>query len=70
VLVNEKGAKMSQNDMTNLCSCGNLRNLGQKIGKGIEDELDMCASNCQFYGNTKGYERALRDILHCISLFK
>jgi hypothetical protein len=70
VLVNEKGAKMSQNEMPNLCSCGALRNNVQKAGKGVDDDYEQCASNCQFYNNNKGYERALRDILHCISLFK
>jgi len=40
VLVNEKGAKMSQNEMPNLCSCGALRNNMQKAGKGLEDDYE------------------------------
>lgn len=70
VLVSEKGARISQSDMPNLCSCGALRNNVDKFSKNGEGEIEMCASNCQFYMNNKGYERALRDILHCISLFK
>lgn len=71
VLVNEKGARLSQNDMPSLCSCGALRNNVQKATKANNDEdMEICASNCQFYMNNKAYERALRDILHCISLFK
>lgn len=70
-LVHEKGARISQSDMPNLCSCGALRQNIEKMGKAAgEGEIEMCASNCQFYMNNKGYERALRDILHCISLFK
>lgn len=33
-------------------------------------ELQMQCSNSQYYGNNKGYEKALRDILHCINSFK
>ena len=35
-----------------------------------QDGMLKFANNCEFYGNAKGYERALRDILHCVSLFK
>jgi hypothetical protein len=70
LLVNEKGARISSSDMPNLCSCGALRGNIDKMNKQTEDEIEMCASNCQFYMNNKGYERALRDVLHCISLFK
>jgi len=28
-------------------------------------ECGMCASNCQFYKNEKGYERALKEVLAC-----
>jgi len=30
-------------------------------------ELQMQCSNSQYYRNSKGYEKALRDILHCIN---
>jgi len=72
VLVTEKGARISEADMPSLCSCGALKNNVAKAAKqgGDDADFEMCASNCQYYMNTKGYERALRDILHCISLFK
>lgn len=73
VLVQAKGQSMTESDIPNLCSCGALRdNVAAAKKKGMVDEasLQMCANNCQFYKDTRGYERALRDILHCISLFK
>ena len=30
-------------------------------------EKQMHCSNSQYYKNNKGYEKALRDILHCIN---
>eukprot|EP00347_Sterkiella_histriomuscorum_P012198 403369519 len=72
-LVKEKGEKLSGEEIPNLCSCGalgeNLQSL-KKAGGKSEGFVHMCASNCQFYKNEKDYERALRDILHSISLFK
>lgn len=63
-----------------LCSCGaqieNIKQLKKsksqgKLGSGANDDaIHMCASNCQFYNNEKGYVRALRDVLHSINLFK
>lgn len=34
------------------------------------NDVTHIANNCQYYKDTRGYERALRDILHCVSLFK
>jgi len=75
VLVSEKGARLTESDIPNLCGCGalkeNITNAKNNHGGAVvPDEVQMCANNCQFYKDTKGYERALRDILHCISLFK
>lgn len=66
---------MSESEIPNLCGCGALKEnvtAAKAQGGSIspDDILQMCANNCQFYKDTKGYERALRDILHCISLFK
>lgn len=71
-LVKEKGGKLDGGEIPSLCSCGALNeNLQQmKKGSGKEGMVNMCASNCQFYKNSKDYEKALRDILHSISLFK
>ena len=74
-LVSEKSGKMLDSEIPNLCSCGALRdNVASAMrsgGQGGEDpSFQMCASNCQYYNNVKGYERALRDILHCITFFK
>ena len=69
----EKGGKMLDSEIPNLCSCGALKgNVASAMRPGGADEADlqMCASNCQYYNNVKGYERALRDILHCITFFK
>ena len=74
-LVAEKSGKMD-GDIPNLCSCGALKdNVASAMRHGGQQAADggllqMCASNCQYYNNTKGYERALRDILHCITFFK
>ena len=74
VLVSEKGQRMSESEIPNLCSCGALKEnvtaAKAQGGQVVAEEVQMCANNCQFYKDTKGYERALRDILHCISLFK
>lgn len=82
-LVKEKGAKMNPDsgNIPALCSCGaQIENIKQmkksqsqgKLGSGAQadEAIHMCASNCQFYNNEKGYVRALRDVLHSISLFK
>ena len=65
---------MSESEIPNLCGCGALRDnvaKAKKMGGDVRPEdVQVCANNCQFYKDTKGYERALRDILHCISLFK
>ena len=69
-LVHQKGEKLIDGEVPNLCSCGaigdNLKEMKTKGG----DFSSMCASNCQFYRNEKDYEKALKDILHSISLFK
>ena len=74
VLVSEKGARISESDIPNLCGCGALRDnmttAKNNGGQIVPEDVQMCANNCQFYKDTRGYERALRDILHCISLFK
>ncbi len=72
-LVKEKGEKLNGEEIPNLCSCGALNeNLAsmKKSGGKSQGIVHMCASNCQFYKNEKDYEKALRDILHSISLFK
>lgn len=79
-LVKEKGAKMSPDsgNIPALCSCGaqieNIKQLKRSASQGGlaqgDEAIHMCASNCQFYNNEKGYVRALRDVLHSISLFK
>ena len=68
-LVKEKGGKLDGGEIPNLCSCGALNENLLQFKKGKEGFF-MCASNCQFYKNQKDYERALRDILHSLSLFK
>ena len=74
MLVTEKGSKVGESDIPNLCDCGALRDnvdkAGQKRGMLQEHDINMCAVNCGFYRNSKAYERALKDVLHCISLFK
>ena len=74
VLVSEKGSRISESSVPNLCSCGalreNMNNAKNRDGQIQPDEIQLCANNCQFYNDTRGYERALRDILHCITLFK
>lgn len=80
-LVKEKGAKMNPDSgsIPPLCGCGaqieNIKQLRRsqsegKGGSGQDEAIHMCASNCQFYNNEKGYVRALRDVLHSINLFK
>lgn len=71
-MVKEKGEKFDIGaEIPNLCSCGALGESILSLKKGQSKELvNMCASNCQFYKNQKDYEKALRDILHSISLFK
>ena len=73
MLVSEKGQRMSESEIPNLCSCGALKEnvtAAKNRGEVRPEDVQMCANNCQFYKDTRGYERALRDILHCISLFK
>lgn len=71
-LVYEKGGKFDGSEIPSLCSCGALNENLKSMQKGGKNQkvTHMCASNCQFYKNEKDYERALRDILHCISQFK
>jgi hypothetical protein len=71
ILVQDKGKKVNpQNgEIPPLCSCGAQVENINSIKKG-EDQIQMCANNCQFYKNEKGYVRALRDILHSMSLDK
>ena len=76
-LVKEKGEKLDGGEIPSLCSCGalgeNLQSMKKSGGssKGSGGALvHMCASNCQFYKNEKDYEKALKDILHSMSLFK
>jgi hypothetical protein len=68
-LVDEKGQRGGDGKIPDLCSCGALRYNATQATKD-DPNPQMCASNCQYYKNDKGYERALRDILHSISLFK
>ena len=71
VLVSEKSGM--DGEIPNLCSCGALKDnvvSAMRDGGGEEGSIQVCASNCQYYNNTKGYERALRDILHCTTFFK
>ena len=73
VLVSEKGQRMSESEIPNLCSCeAKKENVTAVKAQGVTDieDLQMCANNCPFYKDPKGYERSLRDILHCTSLFK
>ena len=49
--------------------------MSEKGGKMVDGEIpdlgiQVGASNCQYYNDVKGYERALRDILHCVTLFR
>ena len=72
-LVSEKGGKMLDSEIPDLCSCGALRDNVTSVMKqkgADEANIQVCASNCQYYNNVKGYERALRDILHCITFFR
>ena len=71
ILVQDKGKKVNpQNgEIPPLCSCGAQVENINSIKKG-EDQIQLCANNCQFYKNEKGYVRALRDILHSMSLDK
>jgi hypothetical protein len=76
-LVKEKGERLDTGEIPSLCSCGalnenimNLKLSGKKGATGALGALNTCASNCQFYNNEKEYEKALRDILHSMSLFK
>ena len=65
---------MTEADIPNLCSCGALKenvSVAKRQGNVVDEaSVQLCANNCQFYKDTRGYERALRDILHCVSLFK
>ena len=74
VLVQAKGQAMTESDVPGLCSCGALREnvtAAKRAGNVVnEAQVQMCANNCQYYKDTRGYERAMRDILHCITLFK
>lgn len=69
-LVKEKGEKLDGGEIPSLCSCGALGENLSSLKKGAKSMVQMCASNCQFYKNEKDYEKALKDILHSISLFK
>jgi hypothetical protein len=71
VLVKENGKKMDpeNGDIPALCSCGAQGENIKRVKDG-DGEMQMCASNCQYYKNEKGYVRALRDVLHSINLFK
>lgn len=53
--------------MPNLCACNAMAKTGKKDER---DNVSMCASNCSFYKNPKGYEKAMRDVLHCINQVK
>ena len=55
-LVSEKGSALATNEW--------------RDGFFEQMETQMGCSNSQYYRNSKGYERALRDILHCINQFK
>jgi hypothetical protein len=66
-LVDEKGNdNMTGSSIPCLCSCGQ----GAAGNKDMSFDPQLCAANCVFYKNSKAYERALRDVLHSISLFK
>tara|TARA_B110000285_G_C15070142_1_gene587433 strand:+ start:1344 stop:1568 length:225 start_codon:yes stop_codon:yes gene_type:complete len=68
-LVKEKGNKMGgeNSNIPPLCSCGAQVENIKSVKKGANDQATaMCASNCQFYKNEKGYVKALRDVLHSI----
>lgn len=71
VLVQDKGKKINptNGEIPPLCSCGAQVENINSVKKGDEN-IQMCANNCQFYKNEKGYVRALRDILHSMSLDK
>lgn len=70
-LVQDKGKKLNPQtgEIPPLCSCGAQVENINSLKKG-EESIQMCANNCQFYKNEKGYVRALRDILHSMSLDK
>ena len=72
VLVKENAKKMNPDsgDIPPICNCGAQLDNIRSVRSGETDCLSMCASNCQFYKNEKGYVRALRDVLHSINLFK
>ena len=69
-LVKEKGSKMGGPDESNippLCSCGAQDENIKNVKKGAKEPATaLCAVNCQFYKNEKGYVKALRDVLHSI----
>ena len=69
-LVSEKGGKMLDSDIPNLCSGECSLRSKLKGGNPDTEALSQCASNCQFANSIKDKERALRDILHCITFFK
>lgn len=50
VLVSEKGQRMSESEIPNLCSCGALKdNVAQAKKQGgtvIPEEIQVCANNC------------------------
>ena len=68
-LVHEKGHATGDDDgIPSLCNCGAMaENVKAYKGGQKNDGVQMCASNCQFYKNEKGYVRALRDVLHSLS---
>jgi hypothetical protein len=66
-LVKEKGNKMGDANIPPLCSCGAQVENIKSVKSGANDRATaLCASNCQFYKNEKGYVKALRDVLHSI----
>ena len=73
MLVAEKGQRISESDIPPLTADHALKESyeqAKKRGDVRPEDVQMFANNCQYYKDPKGYERALRDILHCVSLFK
>ena len=68
-LVKEKGDKFGGENcnIPPLCSCGAQVENIKSVKTGAKGKATaLCASNCQFYKNEKGYVKALRDVLHSI----
>mgnify|MGYP004530359939 CR=1 FL=1 len=65
-LVKEKGDKFGGDNtqIPPLCSCGAQVENIKSVKGGQGKATALCASNCQFYKNEKGYVKALRDVLH------